>query len=356
MRRIAILNQKGGVGKTTTTVNLAAALANEGHRTLVLDLDPQAHATLHLGLMPGRSGPSLYEVLTQGLPLAKARHQVAPNLFVCGSHIDLAAAEVELINTVGREMLLRDQLDAEENPFDYVLMDCSPSLGILSINALCAAREVIIPLQAHFLALQGLSKLLETIQLVSRRVNKELKVAGVVLCLYESGTRLGGEVIEDLQTYFNGPRKANAPWADARVFRTRIRRNIRLAESPSFGQSIFLYSPTSRGAEDYASLAGELQGRDPAPIWMVETDELSTPAVAPVPATPTAFPTPPKPAVASATEKPTAAHQPTPVPVATPLLTSPSTALAIPSPHFHLRPTLTGTVSSSSNNKETPND
>jgi chromosome partitioning protein len=268
MRRIAILNQKGGVGKTTTTVNLAAALANEGHKTLVLDLDPQAHSTLHLGLMPGRSGPSLYDVLTQGLPIAKARHQVAPNLYLCGSHIDLAAAEVELINTVGREMVLRDQLDGDEESFDYVLMDCPPSLGILTLNALCSAREVLIPLQAHFLALHGLSKLLETIQLVAKRVNRDLKVAGVVLCLYESGTRLGGEVVDDLRQYFRTRGKGQAPWAEARLFQTRVRRNIRLAECPSFGQSIFQYSPTSRGAEDYASLAAELQGRSPAAIWM----------------------------------------------------------------------------------------
>jgi chromosome partitioning protein len=263
-----VLNQKGGVGKTTTTVNLAAALAGEGHRTLVLDLDPQAHATLHLGLLPGRSGPSLYDVLTQNTPLADARKTVAPNLDIVGSHIDLAAAEVELIGTVGREVILRDQLDADTVPYDYVLMDCPPSLGILTLNALCAAREVIIPLQAHFLALHGLSKLLETIHLVSKRVNRDLKVAGVVLCLYDAGTRLGGEVIEDLELYFDGRRHAQAPWATAQVFRTRIRRNIRLAECPSFGQSIFQYAATSRGAEDYASLAAEVQGREPSASWL----------------------------------------------------------------------------------------
>jgi chromosome partitioning protein len=264
MRRIAVLNQKGGVGKTTTTVNLAAALAAEGNRTLVLDLDPQAHATLHLGLLPGRSGPSLYDVLTQGMSLKEVRREVAPNLHICGSHIDLAAAEVELIGTVGRETILRDQLDAalDEDPFDYVLMDCPPSLGILTLNAL------FIPLQAHFLALHGLSKLLETINLVCKRVNRDLKVGGVVLCLYDAGTRLGGEVIDDLDQYFDGRKHTNAPWAEAKVFRTRIRRNIRLAECPSFGQSIFQYAPTSRGAEDYASLAGEVQGRPPASIWL----------------------------------------------------------------------------------------
>jgi len=279
MRRIAVLNQKGGVGKTTTTVNLAAALAGEGKKTLVLDLDPQSHATLHLGLLPGRSGPSLYEVLTQGMPLAEIRREVAPNLWIGGGHIDLAAADFELSGTVGREVILRDALEAEGGDYDYILMDCPPSLGVMTLNALCAAREVIIPLQAHFLALHGLSKLLETVHLVSKRINRDLKVSGVVLCLYDSGTRLGGEVIDDLDKYFDGRRHATSPWADARVFRTRIRRNIRLAECPSFGQSIFQYAPTSRGAEDYASLAAEVEGRAPAALWAV--DEPKPPAEAP---------------------------------------------------------------------------
>ena len=275
-RRIAVLNQKGGVGKTTTTVNLAAALAAEGHRTLVLDLDPQSHATLHLGILPGRSGPSLYEVLTEGMPLAEVRKEVAPNLFVCGGHIDLAAADFELSGTVGREVILRDSIEADTESFDYVLMDCPPSLGVLTLNALCAAREVVIPLQAHFLALHGLSKLLETVNLVSKRINRDLRVSGVVLCLYDSGTRLGNEVIEDLDTFFDGRKHASAPWADARVFRTRIRRNIRLAECPSFGQSIFQYAPTSRGAEDYSSLAAEIQGKSPAALWITEASKAKT--------------------------------------------------------------------------------
>lgn len=272
MRRIAVLNQKGGVGKTTSTVNVAAALARQGKRTLVIDLDPQAHATLHLGLMPGRSGPSMYESLTDNLPLEKIKKTVAPNLDVCGSHIDLAAAEVELISMVGREMILRDLMAPEIKNYDYVLMDCPPSLSVLTLNALCGAGEVLIPLQAHFLALHGLSKLLETIHLVSKRVNRELKVAGVVVCMYESGTRLGTEVVEDLDTFFDKRRNNTAPWADAKVFKSKIRRNIRLAEAPSFGQSIFDYSPTSRGAEDYASLCLELVG-----LQVPEREEIATP-------------------------------------------------------------------------------
>ena len=285
MRRIAVLNQKGGVGKTTTTVNLAAALAAEGHKTLVLDLDPQAHATLHLGLLPGRSGPSLYEVLTQNVPLADVRREVAPNLHICGSHIDLAGAELELIGTVGREVILRDQLNNDEEAFDYIFMDCPPSLSILTLNALCAAHEVFIPLQAHFLALHGLSKLLETVNMVARRINRDLTVGGVILCLYDSGTRLGGEVIDDLNRYFDAQRNGPSPWSSTRVFQTRIRRNIRLAECPSFGQSIFQYAPASRGAEDYASLAAEVQGREPAAIWRGVADSPAAPeevATAPV--------------------------------------------------------------------------
>jgi chromosome partitioning protein len=264
MRRIAIINQKGGVGKTTTSVNLAAALARAGQRVCVLDLDPQAHATTHLGIEPDGTAPSMYDVLIDSRPLADVRRQVEDNLWLAASDINLAAAEVELAGVVGREVILRDLLEADEETFDYVLMDCAPSLGVLTLNALAAATEVFIPLQPHFLALHGLGKLFETTALVSKRINPHLMVTGVILCLCESSTKLAQEVLRDLDAYLEKSRAAVVPWNKAHVFQTRIRRNIKLAESPSFGQSIFGYAPACHGAEDYRELAQEVMAQTPA--------------------------------------------------------------------------------------------
>ena len=274
MRRIAIINQKGGVGKTTTAVNLAAALAQCGQRVCVLDLDPQAHATTHLGIEPDGKAPSMYDVLIDSRPLAEVRRKVADNLWVAGSDINLAAAEVELAGVVGREVILRDLLLQDEGAFDFVFMDCAPSLGVLTLNALSAANEVFIPLQPHFLALHGMGKLLETTALVARRINPALKVTGVVLSLYDN-TRLAQDVVQDLQDYLDKSRGTNAPWAKARIFGTRIRRNIKLAECPSFGKSIFAYAPHCNGAEDYAALAREVLGEAPPQLLAarVELDE-----------------------------------------------------------------------------------
>jgi chromosome partitioning protein len=329
MRRIAVINQKGGVGKTTTTVNLAAALAAAGKRVCVLDLDPQAHASTHLGAEPDGKSPSLYDVLVSNTPLATVRREVAPNLFLCPSDIDLAAAEVELAGIVGREVILREALAADAaqphppgpplpggeggdgpldgaapgsritgsqeagrsghpsppgggagggvSAFDYLLMDCGPSLGVLTLNALAAADEVFIPLQPHFFALHGLSKLLETTALVARRINPGVKVSGIVICLYDAATKLAQEVVTDLAAFLDQSRSANVPWAAAKVFDTRIRRNVKLAECPSHGKSIFAYAPRSPGAADYAALANEVLGVAPpvvvGPLKVTDTIE-----------------------------------------------------------------------------------
>jgi chromosome partitioning protein len=260
MQSIAIINQKGGVGKTTTAVNLSAALASSGVRVGLIDLDPQAHASLHLGLGPQRELPNTYELLTGNKPMVEVWQAVDQNLWVAPSHIDLAAAEVELAGVVGRELILRDALaEAEGAPeFDYLIVDCPPSLGILTINALSAVQDVFLPLQPHYLALHGLSKLLQTIDLVRRRLNDRLRLAGVVLCLYDSATRLAAEISADVATFLaEGPGQQPA-WKNARLFETRIRRNIRLAEAPSFEQSIFSYAPQSAGADDYRGLADEV--------------------------------------------------------------------------------------------------
>ncbi len=274
MRRIAIINQKGGVGKTTTAVNLAAALAECGQRVCVIDLDPQAHATTHLGIEPDGKSPSMYDVLVNSQPLAEVRRKVGERLWVAGSDINLAAAEVELAGVVGREVILRDLLLQDEGAFDFVFMDCAPSLGVLTLNALSAANEVFIPLQPHFLALHGMGKLLETTALVAKRINPALKVTGIVLSMYESTTRLAQEVVQDLQEYLDRSRNTSCPWAKARIFKTRIRRNIKLAECPSYGQSIFAYSRNCHGADDYRALAQELLGEGPTVLAArVELDE-----------------------------------------------------------------------------------
>jgi chromosome partitioning protein len=254
------MNQKGGVGKTTTSVNLAAGLARLGNKVCILDLDPQGHSSFHLGLEAVGDVLTLYDVFSQHATIDDARQLVAENLSVVPANLDLAAVEVELATVQGREFVLRNALQhwKEQGRFDYVLIDCPPSLGILTINALSAVTEVFIPLQPHFFALQGLSKLFETTALVTRRLNRELKVTGSVLCLYESGTRLAADVTEDLKMFLSSS-DADTPWADATIFRSRIRRNIKLAEAPSFGQSIFDYALKCPGAMDYADLAEEVQ-------------------------------------------------------------------------------------------------
>jgi chromosome partitioning protein len=268
MECIPVINQKGGVGKTATTVNLGAALAKRGKRMLLIDMDPQGHLTTHLGLDGQARGAGLYEVLTKGLPLESAIHSCSPTLAIVPAQIDLAAAEIELITEVGREVILRDILAGRDWPFDIVMIDCPPSLGVLTLNALSAGTKVLIPVQPHFLALQGVGRLLETVSLVAQRINPALTVAGMVICLWEPATRLAGEVIADLSAFLENARPSPVPWAQARLMQTRIRRNVKLAESPSYGQSIFDYEPRSNGAADYLALADELLAllADPAAV------------------------------------------------------------------------------------------
>jgi chromosome partitioning protein len=252
---VAIINQKGGVGKTTTAVNLSACLAKCGLRILVVDLDSQANATAHLGIDIHRENPlSVYDLLTGN---TTTEDLVTPSslsgLDVIPSHIELSGAEIELVNRVGRESILKNCLNGIRKRYDYIMVDCPPSLGLLTLNALVLVREVIIPVQTEFFALQGMARLLETINLVKRRLNPHLRITGVVACMYDSRTNLSKDVIDRINQYFGD-----------KLFTTHIRQNVKLAEAPSFGQPIVLYAPRSYGAIDYTNLAQELIARAPS--------------------------------------------------------------------------------------------
>ena len=255
MRTIVVLNQKGGVGKTTTVVNTAAALAAAGSTVVVIDFDPQAHLTIHLGLEPQIIESGSYRVLTQSAKFEKEILLVRPNLWLLPANINLVGAESELVSVVGRETILREAIQTAEDKFDYCLIDCGPSLGLLSLNALAAAQEVLIPLQPHFLALRGFGKLLQTIELVNKRINPSLKVSGILLCMFDSRASLPNEVKADIGQFLNKARGTNCAWAQARVLPTFIRRNIKLAEAPSYGKTIFEYENNCHGAEDYRKVA-----------------------------------------------------------------------------------------------------
>ena len=257
MRSIAITNQKGGAGKTTTAVNVAAALARAGQRVLLVDLDPQSHTSLHVGVQLSQDDAGIYDVLVRGLPPIQASRNISEHLVLIPAGIDLVGAELELHERGQREEVLAKALNTCHDAFDFCIIDCPPSLGLLTINALAAVDEVIIPLQPHFLALQGLGRLLETVTLVRGVLNPRLRVSGIVLCMFEKGTRLAQEVLEDIAQFVRDADPEDA-WHGALVFQTKIRRNIKLAECPSFGQTVYDYAPNSHGTEDYLALSREI--------------------------------------------------------------------------------------------------
>ncbi|MDG2424082.1 MAG: AAA family ATPase [Phycisphaerales bacterium] len=258
-RIVAVINQKGGVGKTTSAVNLGAALADAGLRVLMIDLDPQAHMSLHLGVDSTSLQHTVYDLLVdETCTTTEAIVRVDDNLDAIAAETDLAAAESELASNPNRNELLRTRLECVFNRYDVIVIDCPPSLGVLTINALSMATEVFVPMQAHFLALQGVGKLLETIGMVCSSVNPTLQVTGIILCMHERQTMLAREVVSDLEGFIESSRDQAVPWRNCRVLHPPIRRNIKLAEAPSFGQTIFQYEPTCHGANDYRALAADV--------------------------------------------------------------------------------------------------
>ncbi len=244
------------MGKTTTSCNLAAGIAEAGRRVLAIDLDPQAHLSLHLGVDGESVGATVYDLLVDpDADIDDALVQVRENLWLLPASVDLAAAESELAGEADRNDLLRRRLEPILDRFDFIILDCPPSLGLLTLNALAAVEEVIVPMQAHFLALQGVGKLLETVRLVSASVNPSVRVGGIVLCMHESQSTHAREVVAEIEGFLAEARGTGMPWDGAAVLRPAIRRNIKLAEAPSFGKSIFDYAPWCPGAIDYRKLA-----------------------------------------------------------------------------------------------------
>jgi chromosome partitioning protein len=249
-RTVAIANQKGGVGKTTTAVNLGAGLADLGYRVLVVDLDPQGNATTGLGINARNLASSVYDVLLSDAPLEDCIEPTAVrNLFVVPATIDLAGAEIELVPTFSRELRLRRAVERLDGDFDFIFVDCPPSLGLLTVNGLAAADEVLVPIQCEYYALEGLGQLMRNIQLVQTNLNPRLELSTIVLTMYDARTKLADQVAREVRDHFG-----------AKVCRTIVPRTVRLSEAPSFGQPIIVFDPSSRGAIAYRELAREVSG------------------------------------------------------------------------------------------------
>ncbi len=249
---IAITNQKGGVGKTTTAVNLGASLANKGKKVLLIDIDPQGNSTSGVGIRKSAVKRCIYDVLVSGLPLdAIIMPTGVENLWVAPASIQLAGAEIELVPSMSREEKLRAHMQGIREEFDFTLIDCPPSLGLLTVNALTAADSVLVPIQCEYYALEGLSQLVNTVKLVQRHLNKGLRLEGALLTMYDSRTNLATQVVSEVKAYFG-----------SQVYNTIIPRNVRLSEAPSHGKTILDYDPRSRGAETYMELAEEVLGNE----------------------------------------------------------------------------------------------
>ena len=244
---IAVVNQKGGVGKTTTAVNISSILAKKGKKVLLIDEDPQGNATSGLGINKNRE-KSIYDVIINDVDIDEAIVESSiKNLFVCPSNINLAGAEVELVSMMSRESRLKEKLEKIENDYHYIIIDCPPSLGLLTINAFTAANSILIPIQCEYYALEGVGQLMNTVNLVKKQLNKALYIEGVVLTMNDARTNLSNQVINEVKTYF----KDN-------VYKTIIPRNVKLSEAPSYGMPISVYAPRSKGARCYEKLTNEI--------------------------------------------------------------------------------------------------